>query len=127
MEDLQANNFSQWLTALENGGGSLSDEQKEAIKAEATARGIHLSKRCNSCYRDALIQIVVQDRKAAQEKAEREASNGEWVLREGLDVIFLGIRVNSDTLTDALAERLHAKGFPGHLLWKVSKDNEDKD
>ena len=127
MGDLQANNYSQWLTALENGGGSLSDEQKEAIKAEAQVRGIHLSKRCSSCYRDALIQIVVQDRKAAQAQAEREASGGEWVLREGLDVIFLGIRVNKDTLTDALAERLHAKGFPNHLLWKVSKENEDKD
>lgn len=127
MEELQANNFSQWLAALENRSGSLSDEQKEAIKAEAKVRNIHLSSRCNSCYRDALIQIVIQDRKAAQEKAEREASNGEWVLREGLDVIFLGIRVNKDTLTDALAERLSAKGFPNHLLWKVSKDNEDKD
>lgn len=127
MGDLQASNFSQWLTALENRGGSLSDAQKEAIKAEATARGIHLNRRCSSCYRDALIQIVVQDRKAAQEKAEREASGGEWVLREGLDVIFLGIRVNKDTLTDALAERLNAKGFPTHLLWRVSKDNEDKD
>ena len=127
MEDLQANNYSQWLAALDSGGGSLSDEQKEAIKAEAQVRGIRLNRRCSSCYRDALIQIVLQDRKAAQEKAEREASGGEWVLREGLDVIFLGIRVNKDTLTDALAERLHAKGFPSHLLWKVNKDNEDKD
>lgn len=127
MEDLQVNIFSQWLAALDREGGSLSDEQKEAIKAEAKVRGIRLSSRCNNCYRDALIQIVVQDRKAAQAQAEREASNGEWVLREGLDVIFLGKRVNNDTLTDALAERLHAKGFPNHLLWRVSKDNEDKD
>lgn len=127
MEDLQANNYSQWLAALDSGGGSLSDEQKEAIQAEAQVRGIRLNRRCSSCYRDALVQIVVQDRKAAQEKAEREASGGEWVLREGLDVIFLGIRVNKDTLTDALAERLHAKGFPGHLLWRVNKKNEDKD
>ena len=125
MGDLQASNFSQWLTALENGGGSLSDAQKEAIKAEATARGIHLNRRCSSCYRDALIQIVVQERKEAQAEKERKANKGEWVLREGLDVIFNGVRVNAETLTDALAERLHAKGFPNYMLWRKGDEAEN--
>ena len=123
----KASKYAQWYTALNSEGGALTDEQRADIKAEAAKRGIHLNTRCSSCYRDALIQIVVQERKEAQAEKERKASKGEWVLREGLDVIFNGVRVNADTLTDALAERLHAKGFPTHLLWKVSKDNEDKD
>lgn len=117
--------YAQWYTALNSEGGALTDEQRADIKAEAARRGIHLSERCSSCYRDALIQIVVQDRKAAQEKAEREANNGEWVLREGLDVIFNGVRVNAETLTDALAERLHAKGFPSYMLWRKGDEAQD--
>lgn len=126
MEDLQTNNYSQWLAALDSGGGSLSDEQKEAIKAEAQVRGIRLNRRCSSCYRDALIQIVVQERKEAQAEKERKASKGEWILREGLDVIFNGVRVNAETLTDALAERLHAKGFPSYMLWRKGDEAENR-
>lgn len=117
--------FSQWYTALVKESGALTDEQKADIRTEAARRGLHINTRCNSCYRDVLVQIVVQERNEAQLERERKASKGQWMLREGLDVYFGGVRVNSDTLTDALAERLHAKGFPSHLMWRVGDETQD--
>lgn len=122
----KTSNYSRWLAALDSGGGSLSDEQKEAIQAEAQVRGIRLNRRCSSCYRDALIQIVVQERKEVQLENERKSSKGQWILREGLDVYFGGVRVNSDTITDALAERLHARGFPSYLMWRAGDETQNR-
>lgn len=98
-------------------GESLTTEQKADIQAEAEKRGVHINKRCSSCYRDALIQFIAQDKKTEQDAHERNTNLRHWVLRKGLDVIFRGIRVNEATLTDALALRLHRAGFPKHLLW----------
>lgn len=109
-------------------GEPLTAEQKADIEAEAENRGVHINKRCSSCYRDALIQFIIQDRKAEQETEERKSNMRYWVLRKGLDVIFRGVRVNEATLTDALALRLHRAGFPNHLLWlRIPTEEELKE
>lgn len=106
-------------------GEALTVEQKADIQAEAEKRGVHINKRCSSCYRDALIQFIAQDKKTEQDADERKRNLRHWVLRKGLDVIFKGVRVNEATLTDALASRLHRAGFPNHLLW-LRKPTEEE-
>ena len=115
--------YEQTLTAVEN-GYKLTEGDKSAIQAEAEKRDIRLNKKCGSCYRDALIQFVTQDRKAAGIETDslpksRAASKRkvQWEWKLGLDVMFKGIRVNERTLTDELAEQLHREGFPRDLLW----------
>lgn len=61
---------------------------------------------CKNCYIDQAVKLW----KAMQEPAKR---TGKYTLKAGVDVIFNRThRVNAATMTDELAERLIAQGFP---------------
>ena len=79
-------------------GVKLTTEQKAEIQAEAEKRGVHINKRCSSCYRDALIQFIAQDRKAEQGAEVEKPRLKHFAVRPGLDVVFRGVRVNEATL-----------------------------
>lgn len=70
---------------------------------------------CASCWIDLAVLIT----KKINELYPVEQS-GEYVLRDGVDVIWNGIRINEQTLTDALAAEYIANGFPTNYFakWK---------
>lgn len=71
---------------------------------------------CNDCYRD---QAVVLWRFLAEQDAMQDKTR-KYVLRAGIDVIWLGIRINAATLTDEKAAEYIKRGFPKHFFCKIN-------
>lgn len=89
--------------------------EKEIIRKEAQSRGIELNTRCTMCFVDAAVaifQAITTDERVAEINSEREKK---YILRDGVDVLFGGIRINAATLTDTLAEVIVSRGF--ELKW----------
>lgn len=88
----------------------ITREDKDLIRQYAGAYGVVLPKdkpNCKSCYVDAAVQIW----KAI--KAEQgKPTDRKWVLKDGVDVIWRGIRINEASCTDEMAEKWIAGGFP---------------
>lgn len=83
---------------------------KEFIREYAGLYGVELPKEkpnCKSCYVDAAVQIY-----KAIKDAEPKPTNRKYVLRDGVDVIWRGIRINEASVTDELAADWIANGFP---------------
>lgn len=83
---------------------------KEFIRQYASQYGVELPKEkpnCKSCYVDAAVLIYKAIKNAEPKPTERK-----YVLRDGVDVIWRGIRINEASVTDELAEKWIANGFP---------------
>ena len=114
-----------WLKTLLN-SGKIDSADKERLKEIAADLDVKIpTTPCKDCWVD-LAVLCLKKLNAREPKAA--APRGKWSVREGLDVYFGAVRVNADTIDDALAERLLAKGFPRHLLVenkpKAKKDDE---
>ena len=70
--------------------------------------------RCKNCWFDLAIKCF--DKIMKEEKKKEKVVKGRWGVRENLDVVFRGIRINEMTINDELAEDLIKKGFPQYLL-----------
>lgn len=97
--------------------GKFGEENRERLQAIADGFGLKVTNpQCRDCWRDLAVQCLATIKKAEAASEAASASSGKWSVRPGLDVYFGSVRVNATTLTDELAERLLAKGFPKHLL-----------
>lgn len=88
----------------------ITKADKEFIRQYADRYGVGLPKdkpNCKSCYVDAAVQIY-----KAIKDAEPKPTDRKYVLRDGVDVIWRGIRINEASVTDELAEKWIANGFP---------------
>lgn len=88
----------------------VTNEDKEFIRDLAPRYGVELPKEkpnCKSCYVDAAVQIY-----KAIKDAEPKPTDRKYILREGVDVIWRGIRINEASVTNELAEKWIANGFP---------------
>lgn len=88
----------------------VTNDDKAFIRKYASQYGVELPKdkpNCKSCYVDAAVLIY-----KAIKDAEPKPANRKYVLRDGVDVIWRGIRINEASVTDALAEEWIANGFP---------------
>ena len=61
---------------------------------------------CPDCWKDQIILIKIKIKEELQRLEKKQ-----YILRGGVDVIYKGQRVNADTLTDELAEKLVNDGF----------------
>lgn len=92
---------------------TLSKKDKAYIEGLCSTYNVKLNKKCSSCYSDAiliLIKKITEDNLPKKETATTD--NRKYILKSGVDVWFGSIRVNAITLTDELAERIIARGFP---------------
>lgn len=88
----------------------VTKSDKDFIREYADKYGVELPKdkpNCKSCYVDAAVMIY-----KAIKDAEPKPNDRKYVLREGVDVIWRGIRINEASVTDELAEKWIANGFP---------------
>lgn len=88
----------------------ITNDDKAFIREYASQYGVELPKEkpnCKSCYVDAAVQIY-----KAIKDAEPKPTDRKYILRDGVDVIWRGIRINDASVTDELAEKWIAKGFP---------------
>lgn len=88
----------------------ITNDDKAFIRQYASQYGVELPKdkpNCKSCYVDAAVLIY-----KAIKDAEPKPTDRKYVLRDGVDVIWRGIRINEASVTDTLAEEWIANGFP---------------
>ena len=101
---------------------SLSKKDKAYIEELCTAYDVHLNKKCSSCYSDAILILIKKITEENLPKKETATTDDrKYILKSGVDVWFGSIRVNAVTLTDDLAERIIARGFPVRYFDKYEK------
>ena len=100
---------------------TLSKKDKTYIEMLCATYYVKLNKKCSSCYSDAiliLIKKITEENLPKKETATATTDNRKYILKEGVDVWFGSIRVNAITLTDELAQRIIARGFPTRYFEK---------
>lgn len=97
---------------VETPAAALTQEQKAEIRQMAGEYEIAFNpkSRCSSCYHDAAMAILARVKEAEAKEGVPEDSR-KYILKPGVDLYFGSTRVNEATLTDALAERILARGF----------------
>ena len=101
---------------------SLSKKDKTYIEMLCATYYVKLNKKCSSCYSDAILILIKKITEENLPKKETATTdNRKYILKSGVDVWFGSIRVNAVTLTDDLAERIIARGFPIRYFDKYEK------
>lgn len=87
----------------------LTQEEKDLLLSISDSYDIPRPKnyQCPNCWNDLMILIRIKIKNLTNLKSDRK-----YVLRSNIDVIWKGIRVNNDTITDELAEQYIKDGFP---------------
>lgn len=96
---------------------TLTGSDKSFIERMSAKMGVPFNPRphCPNCYAD---QAVLLWKNMKNSKASKKSSP-KYILNDGVDVIFRGVRVCASTLTDELAEELLSKGFSKQFFAKV--------
>ena len=101
---------------------TLSKKDKSYIEGLCTDYDVKLNKKCSSCYSDAILILIKKITEENLPKKETATTdNRKYILKSGVDVWFGSIRVNEVTLTDDLAQRIIARGFPTRYFEKIEK------
>ena len=101
---------------------SLSKKDKTYIEMLCATYYVKLNKKCSSCYSDAILILIKKITEENLPKKETATTdNRKYILKSGVDVWFGSIRVNAVTLTDELAEKIIARGFPVRYFDKYEK------
>ena len=102
----------------------LSKKDKTYIEMLCATYYVKLNKKCSSCYSDAILILIKKITEENLPKKETETAitdNRKYILKSGVDVWFGSIRVNAVTLTDDLAQRIIAMGFPTRYFDKYEQ------
>lgn len=97
---------------------TLSKNDKLYIEMLCTDYDVKLNKKCSSCYNDAILILIKKITEENLPKKETATDNRKYILKSGVDVWFGSIRVNAVTLTDELAKKIIARGFPTRYFEK---------
>lgn len=97
---------------IANGNTSvLTTSDKAFIEKQSAAYGLEFhpeSTLCESCYADQAVIILCTARK---QDGEEDQSERKYVLRDGIDVVWKGVRINAELIDDKRAAELIARGF----------------
>lgn len=101
----------------------LTERQRADIIAMSVQMGVEFNplSGCPNCYRD---QVHILWRKLAEQEV-LQTSKRKYLLREGVDVVFKGVRINAATLTDKLAAELLSDGFSRHFFLRINGENRN--
>lgn len=98
---------------------TFSKKDKAYIEGLCSTYDVKLNKKCSSCYTDAILILIKKITEENLPKKETATTNNrKYILKSGVDVWFGSIRVNAVTLTDDLAEKIIARGFPTRYFEK---------
>ena len=100
---------------------TVSKKDKTYIEELCTEYNVKLNKKCSSCYSDAILILIKKITEENLPKKETATDKRKYILKSGVDVWFGSIRVNAVTLTDDLAEKIIARGFPTRYFEKIEK------
>ena len=103
---------------------TLSKKDKAYIEELCIDYDVKLNRKCSSCYSDAiliLIKKITEENLTKKETETATTDSRKYILKAGVDVWFGSIRVNAVTLTDELAQRIIAMGFPTRYFEKYEQ------
>lgn len=100
---------------------SLSKKDKAYIEGLCSTYDVKLNKKCSSCYSDAILILIKKITEENLPKKTATTDSRKYILKSGVDVWFGSVRVNAVTLTDELAQRIIARGFPTRYFDKYEK------
>lgn len=101
---------------------AISADDKTFIKTICERLNVEFDdcRKCPNKWADLAVQLY------SKLKAEEKPEGGEhYQLKEGVDVIFGGVRVNEATITDELAAKLLARGFARKWFAVIPESNAD--
>ena len=103
--------------------GKCTTAERELVVEYAAKHDLQINTLCPECYKD-VAAVLYGIYKPAPAQDERR-----YVLREGLDVRFCGLRINAATLTDEMAEHILSAGFPERFFTRLPEhgDNEQNE
>lgn len=94
------------------GAKGMTADDRAFIRELAKQNGIVIKNtRCKNCYFDAAVDLSWKEKEKEIGAGAEKNADRRFVLRPGVDVYFGSVRVNAETLTDELAERIIARGF----------------
>lgn len=99
----------------------LTADEKQAIREAAEQEHIAINAKCSSCYFDAAVQL------ALLYKPKQETEQGEYELREGIDITLHSakhgvLRVNKANCTPENARKWIAAGCPRAWFAKLPEE-----
>ncbi len=96
----------------------ITNQIRIRVKGIAAEYGVELPKnlQCSSCW----IDLSVRTYKEIKRRFPDPIVANDYKLRDGVDVLWNGVRVNAQTMTDELAREWIAGGFPVQYFekWK---------
>lgn len=98
----------------------LTYKEREYIIELCVKYNIKLNKNCQNCYIDACLSIynlLKNDINVASATLEQK-----YILKNDVDVLFCGIRINNATLTDNLARKIIKLGFNKKYFAKIDDE-----
>lgn len=108
--------------------GELTAEDKTFVTELAAENDVEIRRKgCGSCIIEAAVQIfglLTKEQEQSEQPADEDGR--QYVLKDGVNVIFNGNLVNEATINDKLAAALIAKGFSKSFFAKFPTD-EDKE
>lgn len=107
------NNKQKLEELSEKAAGTYTSEDKKLITELSGELGVEFNprKKCVSCWFDQVVLL--------HSIIKAKESTCSYVLKHGLDFIWNGLRVNNETLTDEIAEKLIREGLPVILFEKI--------
>lgn len=104
--------------------GEQTDEQKQAIWDMLQKHGAVKSPKCPICFvSDAL---TLYNCLMVKKKAQKGYIEPKYILKDAVNVIFMGELINSATVTDEKAEQWVAMGFPLLYFKQYPKGDEEE-
>lgn len=118
------------------GADGLNAETKKIVRDACKELGVTIKKSsCKNCLIDAAIvcyaklkaeteqpkeeQPQPEQTEQPKEEQPKEEAGPEYVLLPGLDIMFLGLRINERTINDSLARYILTQGFPRGYFAKL--------
>lgn len=106
--------------------GEQSDEQKQVIWDILQTYRIAVKRpECPICLVSEALTLY--NSLMVKKKARKDYIEPKYILKDNVNVIFMGELINSATITDTKAEQWVAMGFPLLFFKQYPKDNEAKD
>lgn len=97
---------------VEKGARKMTAEDRAFVRELAKTYNVNIpNNRCRDCIVDAAFELLRLDQEEDKGAEAKKKTDRRFVLWPGVDVYFGDVRVNAETLTDELAERIIARGF----------------
>ena len=88
-----------------------SQVEKDFLISEAKRLNIAVNVKdgCSSCYRD--LAVLIYNAEKFEADIKEALQNQKYILKKDVDILFGGVRINTLTLTDAIAKRMINAGL----------------